>query len=105
MENTAQRDPIDVSSLVGPRFIEGPGLVPVMGGLLWAGKKFDGDPLLVVDDEGKVHNSIHQVYLHPIMVILLMAVLQEVKEKTGTRDCELFLTSFYITFRSDPVHR
>ena len=39
--------------------------------------------LLVVDDEGDAHNSIHQVYLHPIMVILLMAVLQEVKEKIG----------------------
>ncbi len=39
--------------------------------------------LLVVDDEGDGHNSMHQVYLHPIMVILLMAVLQEVKEKIG----------------------
>jgi hypothetical protein len=39
--------------------------------------------LLIGDDEGDGHNSIHQVYLHPIMVILLMAVLQEVKEKIG----------------------
>ncbi len=65
----------------------------------------DGQPLLVVDDEGNVHNSIHQVYLHPIMVILLMAVLQEVKEKTGTRDYELLLTTLYITFPSDLAHR